>query len=116
MIDLTQYAWNKVLLVVGSFVGVSIANAIYVPPYMRGKSASKIALMSASVAAGLSFTTGGMALIYFGLDPLAADAVLFVGLCIGLFSPFCLNVLRNTALRNEDKTFSEVAKEVKSSV
>lgn len=116
LIDLTQYAWNKILLVVGSFIGVSIANSAYVPPYMRGNSASKIAIMSASVAAGLAFTVGGMLLIYFGVDPSATDVVLFVGGCIGLFSPFGLNLLRNTALKHEDKTLSEVAKEVKDTV
>lgn len=113
MFDVSQYAWNKVLLIVGSFIGVNISNVLWQPSYMRGKSATKVAMLSASIATGLAFTAGGAILEYFGIPSDKVDMVLFTGLCIGFLSPFVLHLWKNFILKNEDKSLDEVVKDIK---
>lgn len=113
MFDVSQYAWNKVLLIIGSLIGVNISNILWQPSYMKGKTATQVAMLSASIATGIAFTAGGAILEYFGVPTDKVDMVLFTGLCIGLFSPFVLHLWKNFIVKNEDKSIDEVVKDVK---
>lgn len=108
MIDISQYALNKILLAIGALAGVSILNVLWQPKFVRHKGVIAAAMISTAIAITLALTAGGALLIWLGVDQTKADMVLFVGVAIGAVSPFGLNALRNFFERYEDKDILEL--------
>jgi hypothetical protein len=107
---------GKLMMMLSGLLGTFGLSTMWMPPRLKEMSLKARYLIIGSLSTASTLCTGGWVMHKMGLSPIQIDNVMLVGFCIGLIVIPIFQAYSNLLHKNQNKTISEFAHDIKQDV